>query len=101
MAATLNYPVFLLASSAGVVVIRTEDHDCITLFHQRELAQRELERVRASHPALAPLQVLAISNQRALRDGLRGLPRETSCVVWGPAGTPSDRVSLEELLRSL
>ena len=101
MTLTLRYPVYLVASADGVVVVRSEGSDCIMLFHSRKPAERETERIQASHPLLGPLTVLPVPSRETLRDGLRGLPFDIKCVVWDPTGAPATRVSLDDLLRSL
>jgi hypothetical protein len=97
----LNYPVYLIASEGGVVVIRVDDCECVMLYHTSKLAEREIENIQSTHPQLGRLRPLAVPSRLALREGLAGLPAEITCVIWDPLGSPTARMGLAELLQSL
>ena len=102
MTLSLCYPVYVVASHDGVVVVKTDGKDCIMLFHARDLAERQIEKIQSSHPLLGSLHALAVPNVKVLRDGLKGLPADVTCAVWDPTGTPAGfaHVAIDELLRT-
>lgn len=103
MALSLHYPVYVVASRDGVVVVNTKSQDCILLFHSRELAVQQIDKIQASHPQLGPLHALPVPDAQALREGLKDLPPNVSCAVWDPTGTPAgfNHVCFDDLLLAL
>ncbi len=103
MAASFHYPVYVVASRDGVVVVNTDGADCILLFHSQQLAEKQIEKIRSSPPQLGLLHALSVPSAQALREGLKGLPNGITCVVWDPTGTPAGfkHVCLDELLLDL
>ena len=102
MALSLWYPVFIIASRDGVVVVNTDGKDCIMLFHAKDLAEKQIAKIQPSHRRLGLLHALPVPNAKGLRDGLRGLPADVTCAVWDPTGTPVGftHVGVDELIRA-
>jgi hypothetical protein len=98
-----HYPVYVVASSDGVVVVATDGKDCILLFHARDIAEQQIARIQASHPRLGPLHALPIPNEQALREGLQDLPQNVTCAVWDATGpsTGFQHICLRDLLIAL
>jgi hypothetical protein len=48
MGTALRFPVFVIAGRDGVVVVNTCGKDCILLFHWRELAKKQIDKLQAS-----------------------------------------------------
>jgi len=103
IAYNLSYPVFVVASRDGVVVVATKGKDCILLFHSEELALEQIEKIRCSHPQLGPLHALPVANAAALRDGLKDLPADVTCAVWDPTGSSAGfyHMCFDDLLKTL
>lgn len=103
IAYNFSYPIYIVGSKDGVVVVTTEGKDCILLFHSRELAQEQIDKISVSHPQLGPLDTLTVTNASALRDGLRDLPTDVTCAVWDPTGSSTGflHMCLEELFRNI
>ena len=101
MPLALHYPVYVIASRDGIVVVKTDGNDCILLFHAKDLADQHVEKIKSSQPLLGPLHSLAVPNAEALADGLESLPTDVTCAVWDPTGTPAgfSHVAVDELLR--
>ena len=99
----IQYPVYLIASRDGVVVVNADGQDCIMLFHAKDLAEQQIEKIQSAHPRLGALRALPVPDAEALRDGLKGLPPEITCAVWDPNGMPAgfNHVGIDELLGSL
>lgn len=97
----LRFPVFLIASDDGVVVVKTDGNECIMLFHTKELAQQQLKKIELSHPQFAPLDALEVTSPAGLTQGLKDLPPEVTCAVWDPMGQSAGvaHVSVDELIR--
>jgi hypothetical protein len=85
----LHFPVYIIANRDGVAVVVTDGKDCIMLFHEREIAERQAELIESTHPELGSLHPLAVPNAGELREGLRSLPAEVTCAVWDPLGSPA------------
>jgi hypothetical protein len=100
MGPKLKYPVYLIASRNGVVVVTIDGNDCILLFHARDLAEKQIEKIQSTHPALGPLHALAVPNADSFREGLKGLPDNITCAVWDQTGAPAafNHVGVDELL---
>lgn len=103
MATALSYPVYVIASRDGVVVVKTDGKDCILLFHSRELAEQQIDKIQASHPSLGSLHALPVPDGQALRDGLKNLPPDITCAVWDATGTPArfNHICFDDLLVAL
>ncbi len=104
MVARFVYPVYLVASTNGVVVVVNADGtDCIMLFHSRDLAEQQIDKIQSTHPHLGSLAALPVPSAQTLREGLKELPPDVTCAVWDPTGTPAGfkHVGLDDLLRNL
>jgi hypothetical protein len=99
---SLRFPVFLIGSVDGVVVVKTDEGECIMLFHSKQLAEDQIQKIGRSHPQLGILYALEVTSAELLADGLRELPADVTCAVWdATAGIGGfTHVSVEELLRS-
>jgi hypothetical protein len=100
---SLRYPVYVIASRDGVVVVKTDGKDCIMLFHAKDPAEQQIEKIQSAHPLLGSLHALPVPNSEALREGLKELPLDVTCAVWDPTGTPAEfnHVCLDDLLLAL
>ena len=100
MSMIIHYPIYVIASRDGVVVVNTNGQECILLFHARELAERQIAMIQTSHPGLGVLHALPVPDAQALREGLRSLPENVNCAVWDPQGTPMGftHVGVDELM---
>jgi hypothetical protein len=103
IAYNLSYPVYVIGTKDGVVVVTTEGNDCILLFHSEELAVEQIDKIRISHPQLGPLYALPITDAAALRNGLKDLPTDVKCAVWDPIGSSAGflHMGLDELLKNI
>lgn len=99
----LRFPIYVIANRAGVVVVNTKGKDCVLLFHSRELAEDQIEKINGSHRQLGTLHALAVPDVAALREGLHDFSPSVTCAVWDPTGTPAGfmHVLFEDLLLSL
>lgn len=97
----LSFPVFLIGSIDGVVVVKTDDGECIMLFHSKELAEEQIQKIERSHPQLGTLRALEVTSAALLAEGLQGLPSDVTCAVWDPTGGVGafTHLSVDELLR--
>ena len=98
---SLRFPVFVIASDNGFVVVKSDEKDCIMLFHSKELADLQIKKISPSHRSLGPLHSLTVTNAALLAEGLQELPPDVTCAVWDPTGTPAGfvHVAVDELLR--
>ena len=103
IAYNLSYPVYVVGSRDGVIVVTTGSKDCILLFHSEELAVEQIEKIRVSHPQLGPLFPLPVANAAALRDGLKDLPANVTCAVWDPTGSSAGfyHMCFDDLLKNI
>src|SRR4249920_2119454 len=88
MGSTFQFPVYVIASQDGIVVVKTDGKECILLFHASDLAHQQIKRIQVSHPDLGALRALLVPDADALRIGLESLPPDITCAVWDPTGTP-------------
>jgi hypothetical protein len=98
----LRFPVYILASQDGVVVVSNEGKDCIMLFHEHSLAELQGRQIQSVHQHLGKLRPLAVPSAAALREGLHSLPPDVTCAVWdqtAAAGTFT-HVGIDEILRA-
>jgi hypothetical protein len=86
MALSLHYPVYVIASCDGVVVVNTNGKDCILLFHAKDFAEQHIKKIQSSRQLLGSLHAMPVPDADALRDGLEGLPADVNCAVWDPTG---------------
>jgi hypothetical protein len=103
IAYNLSYPVYVIGTKDGVVVVAREGKECILLFHSEELAVEQIDKLRVSHPQLGPLYALALADASALLEGLKDLPSEVTCAIWDPTGSSAGflHMDLDELLRNI
>jgi hypothetical protein len=100
LATRLQYPVFVIASRDGVVVVTPGGKECVLIFHDQDLAEEQIQAIQVSHPQLGGLHALPIPDAQSLREALNSLPSDVTCAVWDPTGTPAgfSHVCLDELL---
>ena len=98
----LRFPVYILASQDGVVVVSSEGKDCIMLFHERGLAERQSQQIQSAHQHLGRLRPLAVPNAAALREGLQSLPPDVTCAVWDQTAAVGrfNHIGIDEILRA-
>ena len=103
MTVSLHFPVYVVASRDGVVVVDTKGKDCILLFHSRELAVQQIYKIQSAHSKLGPLHALLVPDAQALREGLKDLPPDITCAVWDATGSSAGfvHVCFADLLLAL
>ena len=89
----LHFPVFVLASSEGVLIVNHEGHDCILLFHDWAHALRHIAETKSLGSKLT-INPLAIPDADAFRQGLESLPSDITCAIWDATLEPGGFVSV-------
>ena len=75
------YPIYLIASTDGVLIVSLEGKDCILLFQDRAHAERHIRELNTAGCELS-LHALGAANAEEFEEGIRGLPADITCAVW-------------------